>query len=74
LKELEKKMIRAEKRKFSDEARQLQTIRTALFPNNSLQERVENILPYYAQYGPAFIDLLYAASPALEQEFRTIKM
>jgi bacillithiol biosynthesis cysteine-adding enzyme BshC len=74
LKELEKKMIRAEKRKFSDEARQLQTIRTALFPNNSLQERFENILPYYAQYGPAFIDLLYAASPALEQEFRTIKM
>jgi bacillithiol biosynthesis cysteine-adding enzyme BshC len=74
LKELEKKMIRAEKRKFSDEARQLQAIRTALFPNNSLQERFENVLPYYAQYGPAFIDLLYAASPALEQEFRIMNL
>ena len=67
-------MIRAEKRKFSDEARQLQAIRTALFPNNSLQERVENFLPYYAQFGPAFIDLLYAASPALEQEFRIMNL
>jgi uncharacterized protein YllA (UPF0747 family) len=72
LKELEKKMIRSEKRKFSDQARQLQAIRNILFPTNSLQERVENFLPYYAQFGPAFIDKIYKASPALEQEFRII--
>jgi bacillithiol biosynthesis cysteine-adding enzyme BshC len=72
LKELEKKMLRAEKRKFSDQSRQLQAIRNILFPTNSLQERVENFLPYYAQFGPAFIDKIYKASPALEQEFRII--
>lgn len=72
LKELEKKMIRSEKRKFSDQARQLQAIRNMLFPNNSLQERVENFLPYYAQLGPAFIDKIYKESPALEQEFRIV--
>lgn len=73
LKELEKKMLRAEKRKFSDQARQLQAIRSILFPNNSLQERVENFLPYYAQHGPAFIDKIYTESPALEQAFRIVK-
>jgi bacillithiol biosynthesis cysteine-adding enzyme BshC len=69
LQELEKKMLRAEKRKFSDQKRQLETIRAALFPNNGLQERVENFLPYYAQYGQAFIERLYAESPALDQKF-----
>ncbi len=69
LKSLEKKMIRAEKRKFADQFRQLQNIREALFPNNTLQERKENFLPYYAQYGPRFIEWLHDESPALEQKF-----
>jgi len=73
LKELEKKMLRAEKRKFSDQSRQLQAIRNILFPSNALQERVENFLPYYAQHGPAFIDKIYSESPALEQAFRIVK-
>jgi bacillithiol biosynthesis cysteine-adding enzyme BshC len=69
LQELEKKMIRAEKKKYESEQHQINTIRTALFPNGGLQERVENFLPYYAQWGKAFIDSLYKHSPALDQEF-----
>ncbi|KYP14940.1 bacillithiol biosynthesis cysteine-adding enzyme BshC [Flavihumibacter sp. CACIAM 22H1] len=67
--ELEKKMLRAEKRKFSDQRRQLEAIKASLFPANSLQERVENFLPYYAMYGPAFIEKIYRESTALEQQF-----
>jgi bacillithiol biosynthesis cysteine-adding enzyme BshC len=67
--ELEKKMLRAEKRKFSDQSRQLKLIRSNLFPNNSLQERVENFLPYYALYGPAFIEKIYRESTAIDQQF-----
>ncbi|WP_290793619.1 bacillithiol biosynthesis cysteine-adding enzyme BshC [Flavihumibacter sp. UBA7668] len=67
--ELEKKMLRAEKRKFSDQSRQLKLIRSSLFPNNSLQERVENFLPYYAQYGPAFIEKMHRESTAIDQQF-----
>jgi bacillithiol biosynthesis cysteine-adding enzyme BshC len=69
LHELEKKMLRAEKRKFSDHQRQIQKIKEALFPINNLQERVENFSRFYAKWGRSFIEMLYENSLALEQEF-----
>jgi len=70
--ELEKKMLRAEKRKFSDQQRQIHTIKAHLFPGNGLQERVENISYYYAKWGKGFIKMLYENSLGLEQEFTII--
>jgi len=72
LQELEKKMLRAEKRKFSDVQRQVEKIKSALFPNNGLQERVENFSLFYAKWGRSFIEDLYSHSPALEQEFTVL--
>jgi bacillithiol biosynthesis cysteine-adding enzyme BshC len=69
LQELEKKMLRAEKRKFSDQQRQIQTIKSKLFPGDGLQERYDNILHYYAKWGKEFIQKLYEHSLSLEQEF-----
>lgn len=69
LQELEKKMLRAEKRKFTDEQRQIRSVRDHLFPGSGLQERYENISWYYAKWGKAFISRLYEHSLALEQEF-----
>lgn len=69
LQELEKKMLRAEKRKYEAEQRHIQQVKTALFPHDGLQERVDNFLPYYAQSGPAFIKAIYDHSLTLEQEF-----
>jgi len=69
LQELEKKLLRAEKKKYETEQRHIHLIKEALFPNNSLQERVENFMPYYAQYGEAYIDALYKHSNSLEQQF-----
>ena len=69
LRELEKKMLRAEKRKFSDQQRQIKGIKEKLFPKNGLQERYDNMLYYYAKWGNVFIKLLYDESLALEQEF-----
>jgi uncharacterized protein YllA (UPF0747 family) len=69
LQELEKKMLRAEKRKFADQKRQINTIRENLFPKNGLQERIENISYYYAKWGREFLKNLYENSLALEQEF-----
>ena len=66
---LEKKLLKAEKRKFGDLQRQVHTLKTALFPGGGLQERVENFMPWYAQYGPGFFGDLYAHSPALDQDF-----
>jgi len=69
LKELEKKMLRAEKRKFSDQHRQIQAIRKTLFPGDGLQERTDNLAYFYAKWGKTFIDQLYQHSPGLDQEF-----
>ncbi len=69
LKELEKKMLRAEKRKYSDQQRQIASVRTTLFPGNGLQERSENISYFYAKWGRDFLRKLYEESLTLEQEF-----
>jgi bacillithiol synthase len=66
---LEKKMLRAEKKKFEAQQRQLDKLKAALFPNNNLQERIENIIPFYAKYGNDFVKLLYENSLALQHEF-----
>ncbi len=67
--ELEKKMLRAEKRKFTDQQRQIHSIKEKLFPGNGLQERHDNFLSYYAKWGKDFIHQLYNHSLGLEQEF-----
>ncbi len=69
LKELEKKLLRAEKRKFEEQRNQIHKLKSALFPLNSLQERIENFIPYYAKWGMKFIDVLYKNSLSLEQQF-----
>jgi bacillithiol biosynthesis cysteine-adding enzyme BshC len=69
LQELEKKMLRAEKRKFTDQQRQIHTIKEGLFPKNGLQERIDNFMYYYAKWGRGFIRQLYQNSFALEEEF-----
>jgi len=74
LQELEKKMLRAEKRKYSDQQRQLHAIREALFPGNGLQERTQNFSYYYALYGPSFIRSLYDQALTLEQEFVILEL
>lgn len=65
---LQKKMLRAEKRKYEAEQRQIHTIKQSLFPN-SLQERAENFSYYYALYGKDWMKMIYDNSPGLEQEF-----
>ncbi|GAC1441585.1 MAG: bacillithiol biosynthesis cysteine-adding enzyme BshC [Sediminibacterium sp.] len=72
LRELEKKMLRAEKTKFEAQQRQISKLKAALFPGNSLQERMDNISAWYAQYGKEWLALIYAASGGLEQEFTVV--
>jgi bacillithiol synthase len=72
LQELEKKLLRAEKRKFTIQERQLNTLKKALFPNNSLQERSDNFMPWYAKWGKEFIQKIYDHSLALEQQFTVL--
>jgi bacillithiol biosynthesis cysteine-adding enzyme BshC len=73
LQELEKKLLRAEKKKYETEQRQIHAIQSALFPNNGLQERVDNFMPWYAIWGKLFIQKVYEHSSTLEQEFTILE-
>ncbi|MBL7718168.1 MAG: bacillithiol biosynthesis cysteine-adding enzyme BshC [Flavipsychrobacter sp.] len=58
---LEKKMLRAEKRKMEVQLARISRLRAALFPGGTLQERVDNFAAYYLQQGPAFLNVLKEA-------------
>lgn len=66
---LEKKMLRAEKRKYVTDQIQLQKIKKQLFPAGSLQERLENFSAFYAGSPPAFFKDIHSASGAFSQQF-----
>lgn len=74
LQELEKKMLRAEKRKYTDQQRAIHNIKGHLFPGEGLQERKDNLLYYYALYGKDFISKIYLHSPGLENEFTLLTL
>jgi bacillithiol biosynthesis cysteine-adding enzyme BshC len=69
LRELEKKMLRAEKRKYTEQQRHIQQLKEKLFPGKGLQERHDNMLYYFAKWGRGFLRALYDHSLTLEQEF-----
>ena len=73
LDKLEIKLLRAEKKRFEAQQKQVKKIRANLFPNDTLQERVENFMPFYAKWGKEFINVIYDNSLIFEQEFCIIK-
>ena len=73
LEELEKKMLRAEKKNHEEVRRKIHEIREALFPMENLQERMDNFIPWYAEYGKAFLEVIYQNSLALQQEFTILE-
>lgn len=69
LENLEQKLRRAEKRKHDTAIEQIQHIQQKLFPNNSLQERHDNFIPFYLKYGKDFFDTLLQYFEPLEKQF-----
>jgi len=55
---LEHKMLRAAKRKMNVDVQRIEKLKHELFPNGSLQERTENFITYYLQYGAPYFDVL----------------
>jgi len=69
LKKIEQKLRKAEKQKHQISLSQISQLKNKLFPNNSLQERFDNIIPFYLKYGDEFIELLKKELNPLEQKF-----
>jgi len=69
---LEKKMIRAEKRKQKTSIDRIQVIKGSLFPKNSLQERVENFSEWVGAYGWEWVEAVLQNSTTLNPAFTII--
>ena len=58
LDKIQKRMIKTEKQKNQDLENQLTTIQNKLFPNASMQERIENFSSIYCNLGKEFLNQL----------------
>jgi len=66
---LEEKINKAEKQKHDTALQQIQKLKMKVFPDNGLQERTDNFLPYYSRMGDQFLDLLKSNLNPLEEGF-----
>ena len=68
LKNMESKLLRSEKQKLETSLSQIKKIKEKYFPEGSLQERYENMIPYYLKYGKSLIADLKEQFDPLEFE------
>jgi len=66
---LEKRLLRAEKRKLKEVLNSFTNIQDELFPNQSLQERNTNFSELYLEYGTDLIPMLKKGLNPLNDEF-----
>ncbi|PRZ23975.1 bacillithiol biosynthesis cysteine-adding enzyme BshC [Flavobacterium granuli] len=74
LENLEKRLLKAQKRKYSDELERITNLQNELFPNKSLQERQANFSEFYLENGENLIPKLFTRLQALEQNFEIITL
>lgn len=69
---LEKRLLKAQKKKLSDHVTRITAIQNELFPNQSLQERTVNFSEFYEQYGNTLIAKLHEELDPFQKEFFNI--
>lgn len=69
---LEKRLLKAEKRKLADQLKRMKQIQDELFPNQGLQERKNNFSEFYLEFGDDLIQRLLNELKPLEQEFKVV--
>lgn len=74
LAKLRKKLIRAEKRRLSEQMEKIERVFYELFPSGGLQERHDNLSQYYADHGYQIIDELHQKLDPLDFRFTLIHL
>jgi bacillithiol synthase len=74
LKNLQKRFLKAEKRRQKDWVDRITELQNQLLPNQSLEERQRNFSEYYLTYGPEFLQALKAALQPLDLTFTLIEL
>ena len=72
LEKLEKRLLKAEKRKLKDITNRTIQLQNELFPNGSLQERQINFSEFHESFGNEFIDKLKENLQPLEANFTVL--
>ena len=72
LEKIERNLVRAEKRLHADKFRQIENVKDALFPNDSLQERNDNFLNFYQQ-DPHFMEKLLDFFDPFDFQFHILR-
>ena len=70
---LEKRLLKAEKRKLVDEVNRMKIVQDELFPKNSLEERTRNFSEFYLKLGEDLIPLLINSLKPLQLEFSIVE-
>jgi len=70
---LEKRLLKAQKRKLKDIVERITIVQNELFPNQSLEERTRNFSEIYLKLGNDFIPMLIDAIQPLQLEFSIIE-
>lgn len=71
---LEKRLLKAQKRKLEDQVKRMADIQNQLFPNRSLQERNLNFSELYLEYGDSLIPHLMQVLRPLSGDFTIVLM
>ena len=74
LENLQKRLLRAEKRKQKALVKRITELQNELLPNQSLEERQLNFSNYYLAYGSFFIKALKGALKPLQLEFTVVEL
>jgi bacillithiol biosynthesis cysteine-adding enzyme BshC len=72
LNNLEKRLIKAEKKQHSEKLERITDLQNQLFPNQSLQERTANFSEFYAENGSELIEKLLEILNPLENRFEVV--
>lgn len=72
LENLEKRLLKAQKRKYQKTLQRITDLQNELFPNESLQERTTNFSEFYLESGIDFLGTLFERLKPLEQNFEII--
>lgn len=74
LEHLEKRLLKAQKRKHNELLERVSQLQNELFPNQSLQERYNNFSEFYLVYGDQFIQQLVVNLQPLKGEFTILNL
>ena len=72
LENLEKRLLKAQKRTLSDVLQRITDLQNELFPNQSLQERQNNFSEFYLEYGENLIPQLIQILKPLDTKFEIV--